>query len=238
MSTASIPRSATGIPGFDDVLAGGFLPGRLYLVDGNPGAGKTTLAMQYLLEGVRLGERCMYITLSETPDELRAGAASHGWTLDDIEIVELSAHSDLHGDDELTLFHPSEVELSETTRRVLEHVQRADPERLVFDSLSEMRLLARTSLRYRRQVLALKQFFAGRQCTVLMLDDRTAEGAGPAAPEHRAWRGVARTSGAALRPRVAPDAGGEVPWQRLPQRLPPYRPWPNRRGGLSPARGS
>lgn len=177
MSSASIPRSATGIPGFDDVLAGGFIPGRLYLVDGNPGAGKTTLAMQYLLEGVRLGERCMYITLSETPDELRAGAASHGWTLDNIEIVELSAHADLHGDDELTMFHPSEVELSETTRRVLEHVEQSNPQRLVFDSLSEVRLLAQTSLRYRRQVLALKQFFAGRQCTVLMLDDRTAEGA-------------------------------------------------------------
>ena len=177
MPSASIPRSATGIPGFDDVLSGGFIPGRLYLVDGNPGAGKTTLAMQYLLEGVRLGERCMYITLSETPDELRAGAASHGWTLDNIEIVELSAHADLDGDDELTMFHPSEVELSETTRRVLEHVQRTDPQRLVFDSLSEVRLLAQTSLRYRRQVLALKQFFSGRQCTVLMLDDRTAEGA-------------------------------------------------------------
>lgn len=175
MSPVTESRSATGIAGLDDVLSGGLLPGRLYLVDGNPGAGKTTLATQYLLEGVRRGDRCMYITLSETPDELQAGAASHGWTLDGIEVVQLSPHH--ADDDELTMFHPSEVELSETTRRVLEHVERTDPQRLVFDSLSEMRLLAQTSLRYRRQVLALKQYFTGRQCTVLMLDDTTSHGA-------------------------------------------------------------
>ncbi|MEY4562888.1 MAG: Circadian clock protein kinase KaiC [Pseudomonadota bacterium] len=178
MPVSSEVRFATGIPGLDDILHGGLLPRRLYLVDGNPGAGKTTLAMQYLLEGVKRGERCMYITLSETPDELRAGAASHGWTLDGIEVVELSEHgADFSGEDELTMFLPSEVELSETTRRVLEHVQRVDPERLVFDSLSEMRLLAQSSLRYRRQILAQKQFFAGRRCTVMMLDDSTGDGA-------------------------------------------------------------
>lgn len=170
-------RSATGVPGLDDIMAGGFLPGRLYLIVGNPGAGKTTLAMQYLLEGARQGERCMYVTLSETPDELRAGAASHGWSMDGVEVVQLVAHGrEADGEDELTMFHPSEVELSETTLRLLAHVRRADPQRLVFDSLSEMRLLAQTALRYRRQVLALKQFFAGRQCTVLMLDDVTTDG--------------------------------------------------------------
>jgi len=170
-------RSETGVPGLDDVLHGGLIAGRLYLLDGNPGAGKTTLSLQYLREGVRAGERCLYITLSETADELAAGASSHGWLLDGIEIVELiSEERDLYGDGTLTMYHPSEVELTETTRKVLDAVERLQPQRMVFDSLSELRLLAQSSLRYRRQILALKQFFAGRQCTVLLLDDRTPEG--------------------------------------------------------------
>lgn len=171
-------RSTTGIPGLDVILKGGLIAGKLYLVDGNPGAGKTTLALQYLMEGVRAGERCLYVTLSETADELMAGASSHGWNLDGIEIVELITNErDLDGDGDLTMYHPSEVELTETTRKVLDAVERLKPHRMVFDSLSELRLLAQSSLRYRRQILALKQFFVGRQCTVLLLDDRTAEGA-------------------------------------------------------------
>lgn len=175
--TGPLTRCASGVPGLDEVLHGGLIAGRLYLVDGEPGAGKTTLALQYLLEGLRDGESCLYVTLGETADELRAGAASHGWSLDGIEIVELVAGEDeLLGDAELTMYHPSEVELNETTRRILDAVQRCKPQRMVLDSLSELRLLAQTSLRYRRQILALKQFFTGRNCTVLMLDDRTGEG--------------------------------------------------------------
>ena len=170
-------RVATGVVGLDEVLEGGLIARRLYLVEGNPGAGKTTLAQQFLLEGVRRGERCLYITLSESKDELRQGAESHGWSLDGIDIVELAdSAADPADDGELTMFHPSEVELGETMRRILDAIGAADPQRLVFDSLSEMRLLAQGTLRYRRQILALKQFFSGRACTVLLLDDRTSEG--------------------------------------------------------------
>jgi len=177
MDNSTLQRSLTGVPGLDDVLRGGLIAGRFYLLDGNPGAGKTTLALQYLLEGIRAGERCLYVTLSETRDELVAGARSHGWSLDGIEIVELIGDErDMDGDQELTMYHPSEVELTQTTRKVLDAVERCRPQRMVFDSLSELRLLAQSSLRYRRQILALKQFFVGRDCTVLLLDDRTAEG--------------------------------------------------------------
>src|SRR5581483_6383933 len=128
-------------------------------------------------EGIRNGEKCLYITLSETKEELVAGAKSHGWSLDGIEIIELIAdEKDLGAEGHVTMYHPSEVEPTETTRKVLEAVERANPTRVVFDSLSELRLLAQSSLRYRRQILALKQFFIGRNCTVLLLDDRTSEG--------------------------------------------------------------
>ena len=177
-SENAVTRCQTGVPGLDDILNGGLIPHRLYLVDGTPGAGKTTLALQFLREGARLGEKCLYITLSETKEELLAGADSHGWTLEGVEIVELTAREhDLDGEAEVTMYHPSEVELSETTRRVLDAVERANPTRVVFDSLSEVRLLAQSSLRYRRQILALKQFFIGRKCTVILLDDQTAEAA-------------------------------------------------------------
>jgi circadian clock protein KaiC len=170
-------RLKTGIPGFDEIIEGGLVSDRLYLVDGDPGAGKTTFALQYLLEGVRRGERCLYVTLSETKEELASGAKSHGWSLDGVEIFELLTDAqDLDGESDLTMLNPSEVELIETTRKVLEAVERIKPTRMVFDSLSEMRLLAQSSLRYRRQILALKQFFVGRACTLLLLDDRTAEG--------------------------------------------------------------
>jgi circadian clock protein KaiC len=170
-------RSSIGISGLDEVLHGGLISERLYLVDGNPGAGKTTLALQFLLEGVRRGEKCLYVTLSETQQELQSGARSHGWDTDGIEIIELIAdEGELESDEHLTVLQPSEVELGETTRNIIEAIQRSAPSRMVLDSLSELRLLAQNSLRYRRQILALKQFFIGRRCTVLMLDDRTAEG--------------------------------------------------------------
>ena len=171
-----VARSRTGVEGLDEILGGGFISNRLYLLDGNPGAGKTTFSLQFLLEGVKLGERCLYITLSETKEELTDGATSHGWSLDGIEIMELIAEDeDLDGDAQLTMYPPSEVELIETTKKILDAVNRINPSRVVFDSLSEMRLLAQSSLRYRRQILALKQFFVGRKCTVMLLDDRTGE---------------------------------------------------------------
>ena len=170
-------RSKTGVPGLDEVLNGGLIAQQLYLVDGHPGAGKTTLALQYLIDGVKCGEKCTYVTLSETKQEIEAGAHSHGWNLAGIEILELVPSEDeLRGEEQLTVLPAAEVELGETTRKVLEAVERSAPARLVFDSLSELRLLAQSSLRYRRQILALKQFFVGRQCTVIMLDDRTNDG--------------------------------------------------------------
>jgi circadian clock protein KaiC len=162
----------TGIEGLDEVLYGGVTPNRLSLIEGSPGSGKTTLALRFLLEGVRRGEVCMFVTLSESEEELRASAASHGWTLDGIEILELIASEEsLKPDARYSMYHPSEVELGQTTRMVLAAADRIKPVRLVFDSLSEFRLLAEQPLRYRRQILALKQYFARRQCTVLFIDD-------------------------------------------------------------------
>ena len=169
--------SATGIPGLDDILCGGLTPNRLYLIEGVPGSGKTTLALQYLLEGARHGESVLYVTLSETEEELRAMARSHDWDLTGITIRELvPPEESLQPAEQYTMFHPAEVELSETTRTILADVERLKPTRLVFDSLSELRLLAGDPLRYRRQLLALKQFFRGRRCTVLLLDDLTSSG--------------------------------------------------------------
>ena len=166
----------TGIKGLDYVLGGGLAPHRLYLVEGVPGAGKTTLSLQFLREGVRCGEAVMYVTMSETEEELRSVAESHGWDLDGVHIREvIPSEESLHSDQSYTVFHPSEIELSDTTRALLAEVDTIKPTRVVFDSLSEIRLLAGNPLRYRRQVLALKQFFSGRRCTVLLLDDLTSK---------------------------------------------------------------
>jgi circadian clock protein KaiC len=175
--TEVFPRASSGIEGLDTVLGGGFPRNRMYLVSGDPGAGKTTLAMQFLLAGAKNGEPGVYATLSETEEELRDVARSHGWSLDGITICDLQASEEsLKADSQYTLFHPSEVELTDTTRTVLDSVERIEPLRVVFDSLSEMRLLARDSLRYRRQILALKHYFTGRRCTVLLLDYGTPSG--------------------------------------------------------------
>jgi len=166
---------SSGVSGLDDVLGGGLTPSRLYLVEGTPGAGKTTIAMQFLMEGARRGESVLYVTLSETAQELAGVARSHGWDLRGIHMRELLPSQDaLQFEEQYTMFHPSEVELSETTLKILKDVEELKPTRVVFDSLSELRLLAGNSLRYRRQILALKQFFAGSQCTVVLLDDMTA----------------------------------------------------------------
>jgi circadian clock protein KaiC len=169
----SAKRARTGIAGLDEILRGGLPCDRLYLIDGEPGVGKTTLALQFLLAGVAEGQRAMYVTLAETSDELSAVAASHGWSLDDISLYELSSKLAIGSDDENTIFHPADIELAETMKALLVEVERVNPDRIVIDSLSELRLLAQSPLRYRRQILALKQYFAGRHTTVLLLDDRT-----------------------------------------------------------------
>ncbi|MGJ7580312.1 ATPase domain-containing protein [Variovorax sp. RHLX14] len=170
------PRAATGIAGLDDVLGGGFPRGHLYLVEGTPGAGKTTLGLQFLLEGRQSGERGLYVTLSETAEEMRIVANSHGWSLEGIELFELINEEGLSPSAEQSILYPAEVELGETTRGIMTAVERLSPSRVIFDSLSEMRLLAQDPLRYRRQILALKHFFAARDCTVLLLDDKSSSG--------------------------------------------------------------
>jgi circadian clock protein KaiC len=169
-------RVSTGIDGLDYILKGGLPQNRLYLVEGNPGTGKTTMGLQFLLEGERKGEKGLYITLSESKEELIAVGHSHGWDLESLTIYDLTVSGEsLTDDSRYTIFHPSEVELDETTRAVLDEVERVNPKRIVFDSLSEMRMLAHNALRFRRQILALKQYFMDEKCTVMLLDDRASE---------------------------------------------------------------
>lgn len=177
MNDRRVPeRVSTGIVGLDFILKGGLPQNRLHLIEGSPGTGKTTLGLQFLLSGRDRGERGLYVTLSESREELNSVATSHGWSLDGIAILDLTSSSDaLSESSRYTVFHPSEVELDETTRSILDEVERANPSRVVFDSLSEMRMLASDPLRFRRQILALKQYFLTRNCTVLLLDDRTSK---------------------------------------------------------------
>jgi circadian clock protein KaiC len=171
------PIVSTGNEGFDSILRGGLPSNRLYLLEGTPGSGKTTLGLQFLLNGVAAGEPVLYITLSETVEELESVADSHGWSLEGIDLFELSSTDRVFGEAyEQSILHPWEAELGDTIKLIQERVDALQPKRLVFDSLSEMRLLAQDSLRYRRQVLALKQYFAGRSITVLLIDDLTTSG--------------------------------------------------------------
>src|SRR3954449_9196249 len=171
-----LPRIFTGNAGLDNILGGGIDPERMYLFEGQPGSGKTTLALEFLLEGARAGEPTLYITLSETERELRLVAKRHGWSLKGITIFELiPAEASLDPTQELTVLQPAEMELSETTQMIFDQVEALAPSRIVLDSLSELRLLAQSPLRYRRQILALKHYFSGRKCTIVLLDDLSSQ---------------------------------------------------------------
>jgi circadian clock protein KaiC len=166
-------RLSTGVPGLDDILRGGLGKGFLYLVEGNPGAGKTTLALQFLIEGAKRGEKGLYLSLAESEDELRHVAASHGMDLTGLDMCKISPTEPASEiDQQYTVFQPAEVELADVLETILTKVRDLQPSRVIIDSMSELRMLARDSLRYRRQVLSLKQFFEGRDCTTLLLDER------------------------------------------------------------------
>jgi circadian clock protein KaiC len=170
--SAATPTAASGISGLDDILRGGFTRHRMHLIQGDPGVGKTTLALQFLMAGAARGERSLYVSLAETDEEIRSAAQSHGWDLTGVDIYEMPpAENDAATDN--TLFPTAEVDLRETTATLLAEIERVKPVRVAIDSLSEIRLLAQDAFRYRRQIMALKQYFSRRQTTVLLLDDLT-----------------------------------------------------------------
>ncbi|QKZ05079.1 MULTISPECIES: ATPase domain-containing protein [Pseudomonas] len=197
------PKASTGITGLDDILNGGLSRSHIFLLEGQPGAGKTTVALQFLLDGAAQGERCLYITLSETERELREGALSHGWELDPhIEVFELTPpEMILDAQQQQSLLYSSDLELGEATRQIFDVVERIKPDRVVLDSLSEVRLLAQSSLRYRRQILAIKHYFARFNATVVLLDDMTSE------PLDKTLHSIAH--GVIRLEEMAPDYGAE-----------------------------
>jgi circadian clock protein KaiC len=200
--TVPTQQARTGIEGLDDILSGGLERERVYLLEGSPGTGKTTAALNFLLEGARLGERALYVTLSESDEELRASAKSHDWDLKGIDIFELVPPENLLDENQQqSLLYSSDLELGETTRLIFEAVGKYKPARIVIDSLSEIRLLAQSSLRYRRQVLALKHYFAGNGATVLLLDDMTSDNQDKTV--HSVAHGVIRLE------ELAPEYGAE-----------------------------
>jgi circadian clock protein KaiC len=213
-------KARTGVSGLDDVLGGGLAPGHVFLLEGQPGTGKTTIALRFLLEGASVGEQGLYVTLSETERELRAGATSHGWQLDGkIEVFELvPPESLLDADQQQSLLYSSDLELGEATKSIFEVFERVKPMRVVVDSLSEIRLLAQSSLRYRRQILALKHYFARFGATVLLLDDRTSDVGDKTA--HSVVHGVIQLE------EIAPTYGAE----RRRMRILKYRGQPFRGG--------
>lgn len=218
--SGAMPKARTGVPGLDDILIGGLATGRIFLLEGSPGTGKTTMALSFLLDGARNGEGGLYITLSETEQELRAGAESHGWTIDDrIKIFEVvPPESVLDSEQQQSLLYSSDLELGETTKLIFEAVERTKASRVVLDSLSEIRLLAQSSLRYRRQILALKHYFARQGSTVLLLDDLTADTTDKTV--HSVAAGVIRLE------EMTPDYGAE----RRRLRVIKYRAQPFRGG--------
>ncbi|HLG49264.1 MAG TPA: ATPase domain-containing protein [Reyranella sp.] len=197
------PKARTGVEGLDDILSGGFAEGRVFLLEGSPGTGKTTIALRFLMEGAAQGEKGLYVTLSETANELRSAASSHGWTLgDNIEVFEVvPPESLLDAGQQQSLLYASDLELGETTKLIFEAVERTRAKRIVLDSLSEIRLLGQSSLRYRRQILALKHYFARHNATVLLLDDLTADTNDKTV--HSVANGVVRLE------EIAPDYGSE-----------------------------